>query len=111
MSDVRAATRSTFYARWAGVERDSQRDLPRAALSDAQRLATIRSDLARCAFQDDANRKVNAEHTPADPPFADMGLHAPGGRCRLGRRPVPLPWINRTPASCYQPLPATELMY
>ena len=58
-------SRSAFYARRARVQRSASADSPRRrgptpALSDAQLLAAIRSDLARSPFQGEGHRKVHA---------------------------------------------------
>ena len=58
-------SRSAFYARRARVQRSASADSPRRrgptpALSDAQLLAAIHSDLARSPFQGEGHRKVHA---------------------------------------------------
>lgn len=58
-------SRSAFYARRARVERSASAERPRRrgpapALSDAQLLAAIRSDLARSPFRGEGHRKVHA---------------------------------------------------
>ena len=58
-------SRSAFYARRARVRRPARGDGPgrrgpTPALSDAQLLAAIRSDLARSPFQGEGHRKVHA---------------------------------------------------
>ena len=58
-------SRSAFYARRARVQRPARAAGPRRrgptpALSDAQLLAAIRSDLARSPFQGEGHRKVHA---------------------------------------------------
>ncbi len=58
-------SRSAFYARRARLQRPARAAGPRRrgptpALSDAQLLAAIRSDLARSPFQGEGHRKVHA---------------------------------------------------
>ena len=58
-------SRSAFYARRARVRRPARGDGPgrrgpTPALSDAQLLAAIRSDLARSPFQGEGHRTVHA---------------------------------------------------
>ena len=69
-------SRSAFYARRARVQRSASADSPRRrgptpALSDAQLLAAIHSDLARSPFQGEGHRK--GPRAAADP-RRDSGL-------------------------------------
>ena len=75
-------SRSAFYARrarlqcrWSGVMRPGRRG-PTPALSDAQLLAAIRTDLARSPFQGEGHRKVHARLRILDrhPSLPDAGV-------------------------------------
>ena len=58
-------SRSALYARRARLQRPARRG-PTPALSDAQLLAAIRTDLARSPFQGEGHRKVHARRRILD---------------------------------------------
>ena len=74
-------SRSALYARRARLQRPERGDGPARrgptpALSDAQLLAAIRSDLARSPFQGEGHRKVHARLRILDrhPSLPDAGV-------------------------------------
>ena len=94
-------SRSALYARRARFERPARgarpaRRGPTPALSDAQLLAAIRTDLARSPFQGEGHRKVHARLRILDRGHAVTRLRRAAAP-RLGSRASLLAWRPARP--------------